>query len=37
MAVNVSALQLLRGNLPKQVARALVESGVPAGACCSWS
>ncbi|RPE74858.1 EAL domain-containing protein [Vulcaniibacterium tengchongense] len=29
MAVNVSALQLLRGNLPKQVARALVESGVP--------
>lgn len=29
MAVNVSSLQLLRGNLPKQVARALVESGVP--------
>ncbi|WP_196778721.1 EAL domain-containing protein [Cognatilysobacter tabacisoli] len=29
MAVNVSALQLLRSNLPKVVARALVESGVP--------
>jgi diguanylate cyclase (GGDEF)-like protein/PAS domain S-box-containing protein len=30
MAVNVSALQLLRGNLPKTVARTLIESGVPA-------
>ena len=30
MAVNVSALQLLRGNLPGVVARVLEESGVPA-------
>ncbi|MHB8911508.1 MAG: EAL domain-containing protein [Lysobacter sp.] len=30
MAVNVSALQLLRGNLPDVVARVLQESGIPA-------
>ncbi|MBF6022403.1 EAL domain-containing protein [Lysobacter niastensis] len=30
MAVNVSALQLLRGSLPRTVARTLIESGVPA-------
>ena len=30
MAVNVSALQLLRGNLPEVVARVLVETDVPA-------
>ena len=30
MAVNVSALQLLRGNLPEVVARVLAETGIPA-------
>ncbi|MGH8086543.1 MAG: EAL domain-containing protein [Lysobacter sp.] len=30
VAVNVSALQLLRGNLPEVVARVLAETGVPA-------
>ncbi|WP_167284916.1 EAL domain-containing protein [Marilutibacter alkalisoli] len=29
MAVNVSALQLLRGNLPRVVARALQDTGIP--------
>ena len=31
MAVNVSALQLLRGNLPDVVARVLEETGIPPG------
>jgi diguanylate cyclase (GGDEF)-like protein/PAS domain S-box-containing protein len=31
MAVNVSALQLLRGDLPRVVARVLADTGIPAG------